>query len=368
MPAPVSQRWFWAMVSLHWLLIEGCTEFSLPRGANDGAVIITRAMEYTAGLGQWNVVNNLPGQKRQSSAPYLKDGLAWTSKYGSATIRQTNYAIGTSDGVNTAGLSVSALWFPHYAHYQAVGNNVSSALYHAMFALWALDNFATPEEVVAALPTVRVWAIDGTLWPLHYGVYGSNGTGFIIEYDGSVGSGYTVYRSMGVLTNAPSYGWHTTNLRNYVNLSPWHDKAAGKVPAPFGYGSGLLGLPGGNSPPARFVRVAVTRRLMLSLTNGSKADESSSSEEGEPSYAPCCKDLESLLVTAQHLANTVDVMKGLSLNDPWGTNVIEYTVWVVVKQLQPYPRLFIRTYNDMRLRPIDVQVGKSMTMIPLSRV
>ena len=25
---------------------------------------------------------------------------------------------------------------------------------------------------------------------------------------------------LGVITNAPSYDWHETNLRNYINLSP----------------------------------------------------------------------------------------------------------------------------------------------------
>ncbi len=48
-----------------------------------------------------------------------------------------------------------------------------------------------------------------------------------------------------------------TNLRNYVNLSPvaFPDKKIDGLDfAPMGAGSGVLGLPGDNTPPSRFVR------------------------------------------------------------------------------------------------------------------
>jgi choloylglycine hydrolase len=61
----------------------------------------------------------------------------------------------------------------------------------------------------------------------------------------------------GVITNAPSYDWHETNLRNYINLSPVAlpgKKIQDLDFKPLGGGSGMIGLPGDFTPPSRFVR------------------------------------------------------------------------------------------------------------------
>lgn len=62
---------------------------------------------------------------------------------------------------------------------------------------------------------------------------------------------------LGVITNSPSYDWHMTNLRNYINLSPValpSKKIEDLDFAPLGGGSGMIGLPGDFTPPSRFVR------------------------------------------------------------------------------------------------------------------
>lgn len=64
---------------------------------------------------------------------------------------------------------------------------------------------------------------------------------------------------LGVLTNSPGFDWQITNLNNYVNLYSGAalDKTMGGIKlAPFGAGSGMLGLPGDVTPPSRFVRAA----------------------------------------------------------------------------------------------------------------
>ena len=65
---------------------------------------------------------------------------------------------------------------------------------------------------------------------------------------------------LGVLTNAPGFLWHMTNLNNYINV------VAGTEPArqftdkitlqSLGHGSGMLGLPGDFTSPSRFVRAS----------------------------------------------------------------------------------------------------------------
>jgi choloylglycine hydrolase len=62
---------------------------------------------------------------------------------------------------------------------------------------------------------------------------------------------------LGVITNAPAYDWHETNLRNYLNLSAVSlpsKKIEEMNFAPLGGGSGMIGLPGDFTPPSRFVR------------------------------------------------------------------------------------------------------------------
>ena len=64
---------------------------------------------------------------------------------------------------------------------------------------------------------------------------------------------------LGVLTNAPTYDWHMTNLRNYLGFSAEARpaiKVRGQELAPLGHGSGAIGLPGDMTPPSRFVRAA----------------------------------------------------------------------------------------------------------------
>src|SRR4249920_1273560 len=63
---------------------------------------------------------------------------------------------------------------------------------------------------------------------------------------------------LGIMTNAPTYDWHMTNLQNYVNLSVKDVENAklGPVTLP-AFGSGLHGMPGDFTPPPRFVRAAI---------------------------------------------------------------------------------------------------------------
>jgi choloylglycine hydrolase len=66
--------------------------------------------------------------------------------------------------------------------------------------------------------------------------------------------------TLGVLTNAPGFLWHMTNLNNYVNLEPGsapdNDIMPGITLKALGHGSGMLGLPGDFTAPSRFVRAA----------------------------------------------------------------------------------------------------------------
>ena len=104
--------------------------------------------------------------------------------------------------------------------------------------------------------------------PLHYLVTEPSGRAIVIEF--LKGEMVIFEAPLGVLTNAPSYDWHETNLRNYINLSPvaLPGKTIGELNfKPLGGGSGMIGLPGDNTPSSRFVRaVAATQTARATPT------------------------------------------------------------------------------------------------------
>jgi choloylglycine hydrolase len=91
--------------------------------------------------------------------------------------------------------------------------------------------------------------------PVHFIVTEPSGKQIVIEF--LKGETMVYDAPLGVLTNAPTYEWHLTNLRNYLNLSPVSlpgKKIENLDFHPLGAGSGMIGLPGDFTPPSRFVR------------------------------------------------------------------------------------------------------------------
>lgn len=91
--------------------------------------------------------------------------------------------------------------------------------------------------------------------PCHYVLHDAAGNCAVIEY---VDGKRSIHDNpLGVFTNAPTFDWHITNLRNYANLSVTNVppvELVGVRLSGFGQGNGLFGLPGDFTPPSRFVR------------------------------------------------------------------------------------------------------------------
>lgn len=67
------------------------------------------------------------------------------------------------------------------------------------------------------------------------------------------------HNDVDVLANQPTYDWHHEHLRSYLNLSSEFKPQVkwGNVEfAPYGSGENLVGMPGSNYSPDRFVRAA----------------------------------------------------------------------------------------------------------------
>ena len=122
-----------------------------------------------------------------------------------------------------------------------------------------LTTCATVADVKKALGEVSVMAVVepaiGIAPPIHLIVTEPSGKAIVVEFTKGV---TTIHDApLGVITNAPNFDWHLTNLRNYLNLSPvaLPDKKIEELNfSPLGGGSGMIGLPGDFTPPSRFVR------------------------------------------------------------------------------------------------------------------
>ena len=145
--------------------------------------------------------------------------------------------------------------FPDYASYtDATEDNAARAMAPHEYANWLLGNFATVEEVKAnfdkvVLVPVVVEAIEQVA-PVHFVVHDRSGKSVVIE---PLNKSLKIYDNpLGVVTNSPTFDWHMTNLRNYVNLTATNVppiNLGGVKLAQFGQGSGLRGLPGDFTPP-----------------------------------------------------------------------------------------------------------------------
>lgn len=220
-----------------------------------GSVYLARNLDWTSGYGQRVVLT--------------PTGYAPRSPFGAvpgirhATLGMGIVAEGTPlyfDCGNDAGLAVAGLNFPGYAAYAPgpVDGAVNVAAYE--FPLWVCSQFATVDEVEAALQDVVV--VDRPInetYPssmLHWIVADAT-RAVVVEHtaDGM----HVFHDDVDVLTNQPGFGWHHENLRNYLNVSPdfpGDTELGGAVLTPFGSGSHMRGIPGDYYSPSRFVRAA----------------------------------------------------------------------------------------------------------------
>lgn len=168
---------------------------------SDGVVITGRSMDWAEDMST-NLWAFPRGMTRDGAAG--PNSPRWTSKYGSVVA--SGYDIGTTDGLNEAGLVANLLYLAE-SDYGGTGGKPPLAI--SLWAQYVLDNFATTAEAVAALEAepFRVVTADlpnGRRAQLHLSISDASGDSAIFEYiDGRLvvhhGRQYTV------MTNSPSF-------------------------------------------------------------------------------------------------------------------------------------------------------------------
>jgi len=302
--------------------------------AKDGSVVHGRTLEFGTQLESSVAV--VPRGYRFTGTTPQGPGLAYTAKYGAVgALLQGNLLL--MDGLNEKGLSVGTFYFPGYASYTPINKqNQAKALSPIDFPNWILTQFATVDEVKAALKHVVIAPTVISTWgtvppPFHYIVYDKMGNSVVIEpLDGGL-----VYEDnpLGVFTNSPTFDWQMTNLRNFINLRTVNVpplKIGNLTLAPFGQGSGMVGLPGDFTPPSRFVRAAVFSYTAIPAANADAA-----------------------ILQVFHILNQFDIPVGVAREVTEDTVHTDYTMVTCARDPQAL-KYYFKTYEDQTIRMINL--------------
>lgn len=324
-----------AAVSSLFLLpsANACTGLKL--NAQDGSIVHGRTLEF--GIDIVTSVVVIPrGYEFKGTTPN-GPGLSYKSKYGAiGCIAYDDLSI--LDGINEKGLAVGVFYFPGFAEYTPITSvNKSKALSPIEFSNWILTQFATVEEVksnlsnIVIVPTVyKDWGNE--VPPFHYIVYDKTGKSLVIE---PINGNLVLYDNpLGVFTNSPTFDWHMTNLRNYIHFNAENAapiKMDGVELAPFGQGSGMVGLPGDFTPPSRFVRAAIFATTAIRPNNNQEA-----------------------VSQLFHILNQFDIPVGVARQTVDGVIHSDYTLVTSVKNPQTLTYYF-KTYDNQSISMVDLK-------------
>ncbi len=315
--------------------LHACTGIRVT--AADGTVVHARTLEFGIDLHS-NVLMVPRGYARIGTTPDGKEGLKWKAKYASVGANGAGLPF-LFDGLNEKGLAVGTFYFPTsagYMPYTAVDAGKTIAQWEV--GSYLLENFESVEDVKANIGKIVVPSVVFKDWgfapEVHYIVQGASGKSIVIEY---VGGKLTVYDNpLGVITNSPSFDWHMTNLRNYINFSLTNVPPVtveSVTLQPFGQGTGMLGMPGDFTPPSRFVRAVAFSASALPSQTGDDA-----------------------VLEAFHILNNFDIPKGAAREhekDSHGNVVADYTLWTSANDLKR-KRFYFRTYDNSEIRMVDL--------------
>ena len=312
---------------------QACTGITL--NAKDGSVVRGRTGEFGTILNIRMIV--IPkGLTMDGGAVKGAKAKAWTSKHGVVGVNACGETAAL-DGLNDAGLSVGAFYFPDYADYPEVTATDDGNVVNPLnFVNYLLTSCASVEEVRKAAGTIKVagaalkdWG--GMVPPFHWIATDRSGKSIVIE---PVEGKLVIHDNpLGVITNSPTFDWHMTNLRNFIYLNPLNVppvKLDGIKFDQLGQGSGLGGMPGDFTPPSRFVRAAVFSQSVFPVQTGREA-----------------------VLEAFHILNQFDIPRGAAVGMVDGKREADITQATMVADLKNL-KFYVHNYYSRRIKMIDL--------------
>ncbi len=310
--------------------MDACTGISLT--AKDGSFIMARTIEWAKTRMNNKMVIIPVGKEFTSYTPTGVNGVTYTAKYGVVGLCVENPHF-IAEGLNTAGLSCGLFFFPKYGSYLPYDpRHNKKTLADLQANEWILTQFANVDQVKKGIKEIRITEVEEGV-ALHWRIADSSGKQIVMEIiDGEV----KFYDNpVGVLTNAPGFEWHLSNLSNYVNLFP------GTAPSwnigeykvePIGSSSGMLGLPGDATPVSRFIRAAFFKAT-----------------------APVFDTAEETVMQSFHLLNSFDIPLAIEHNKgaklPYMPSATQWTSSIDLTHLKVY----YHTAYNINIRCIDLK-------------
>ena len=193
---------------------QACTGISFT--ASDGSIAAARSIEWASERLDSRYVVVPHGHSFTSLAPEGNAGMTFTARYGFAGVRVMSDDL-VVEGLNEKGLSAGLFFFPGYGSYEDFDPCLkSTTLCDFQVVAWALSSFSTVGEVIEALPKLHIVGLDRNVGAVHWRFADRSGRQVVLEIVD--GKPHFHENEIGVLTNAPGFEWHLTNLGNYVNL------------------------------------------------------------------------------------------------------------------------------------------------------
>jgi penicillin V acylase-like amidase (Ntn superfamily) len=242
--------------------------------------------------------------------------------------QETDGILGFFDGVNEKGFAAAALYFAGYAKYDTEANQKEKKPIASLdFLHYILGRCGSVEELKEVLQKISLVGVPDpvtqTVAPLHWIATDRSGKCVVME---QTGKGMKLFQNpIGVMANSPNFGWHMTNLRNYMDVSPTQTKDTcwGEVQLrPFGQAGGTMLMPGGYTSPERFVRTAYQKTHIETPKNSTEA-----------------------IMACFHIMESVSIPKGIVMTD---RNTCDYTKYVAFINTNTC-EYFFKTYNNCQI-------------------
>lgn len=235
---------------------------------------------------------------------------------------------GLFDGVNEMGFAAAALYFAGYAQYdtwQASGDREQIASIDFLhYILGRCTDIGNLRQLLKNLSIVGLEdPVTKTVAPLHWMAVDRRGECVVIEQ--TERGMEVIANSIGVMANSPDYQWHKTNLRNYMDATPYQSEEAiwGDVRlTPFGQAGGTQTLPGGYTSPERFVRTAYLK-----------------------SFIPTPQSRMEAVVSCFHIMESVTIPKGAVVTSRNTYDYTKYTAFINTATCE----YFFKTYDNIQV-------------------
>lgn len=234
--------------------------------------------------------------------------------------------LGMQEAINSAGLSFSLL----YNIDNTMGKGGDNIM---VWPVQVLAECATVDEVSARIVGKTFHGPEGMNATCHFFFTDAAGKAIVIEFHDGIPTVYDC--PMGVMTNGPEYSWHTTNIRNYLNINPEGVNKRtinGVEYSKIGHGNGFTGCPGGNGSPDRFVRLSLNKTFAKDVTD------------------------KNVVAKAANLIGMAHTLYGTQTS-PGATKVEEQdqTIWTTVKYLENgKPMLWIRRVHELNFNEVEM--------------